>query len=190
MDESKFQGLLADKGIVIVHFSHFAVMGHSVEFPDDLEHAITFHQSETRSCCALWPTHNMELPGSVGIIFEPTFEQVLSVLADDSGSSDFEDSENSGGYAPSEETIIASLNVPPGRYNEWRVRGAKPVGIFIANTSDIYVKKKTQLSLNGETFEEIGCTSIAISSVFDAFQNMPIFTLEADGIVCIRANGV
>ncbi|WP_347990133.1 hypothetical protein [Methylomonas sp. AM2-LC] len=188
MDESKFQKLLTERGVVIVHFSHFAVMGHYVEFPDDLEHAIAFYQSETRSCCAFWPRHNMNLPGSVGVIFRPRFEQVLSVRADDSGSSDFGGAENSGGHAPSEQTILESLNVTAGRYNEWRVRGAEPVGIFVANTNDIYAKRKTQLSHNGETFEEIGYTNIAISSVFEAFPEMPIFTMRAGELFCIRDN--
>ena len=75
MDESKFHTFLTERDVVIVHFSHFAVMGQYVEFPDDLKHAITFYQSETRSCCALWPGHKMELPGSVGVIFRPTLNK-------------------------------------------------------------------------------------------------------------------
>jgi hypothetical protein len=65
--------------------------------------------------------------------------------------------------------------------------GAKPVGIFVGNTSDILAKKKTQLIINGETTDEIGCTTITIPSVFDAFPAMPIFTMGADGLICIRA---
>ena len=189
MDESKFHKLLTERDVVIVHFSHFAVMGQYVEFPDDLEHAITFYQSETRSCCALWPGHIMEPPGSVGVIFKPTFEQVLSVLADDSGSSDFGGAENSGGHAPSEQNIMESLNVPAGRYNEWRVKGAKPFAIFIANPKNICAKRKQQISHNGETLEEIGCTNIEISSVFEAFPEMPIFTMSAQKLVCLRDTG-
>ncbi|MHB1401709.1 MAG: hypothetical protein ACYCWB_04835 [Thiobacillus sp.] len=132
----------------------------------------------------------MALPGSVGVIFNPTFEQVLSVLPYDSGSSDFGGSENSGGHAPSEQTILASLNVPTGRYNEWRVRGAEPVGIFVANINEICVKKKTQLSLHGETFEDIGCTNITISSVLVAFPTLPVYTMGPDGLSDIRANRV
>jgi len=130
----------------------------------------------------------MELPGSVGVIFRPTFEQVLSVLADDSGSSDFGGAENSGGRAPSEQTILESLNVPAGRYNEWRVNGAEPFGIFVANTNNIYAKKKVQLSLNGETFDEVGCTNIEISSVIEAFPAIPIFTMTAGKLVSLIEN--
>lgn len=89
MDESKFQEFITGRCVVIIHFSHFAKMAHAFEFPADLQHAISSFQSETRSCCALWPKHGMDLPGSVGVIFKPTFDQVLSVLSDDSGSTDY-----------------------------------------------------------------------------------------------------
>jgi hypothetical protein len=180
MDETKFNKLLDDRGVVIVHFSHFAVMRHAVEFPIDLQHAIQNYQSETRSCCALWPGHKMELPGSVGVIFKPTFTQILSVLPDDSGSSDFEGSENSGGHAPSEETIADSLNVPFGRYNEWRIRGAEPIGIFVANPDNISAKKKSRISLDGELIEEIGSPNISLFDVTNAFPSLTIYTMGAN----------
>lgn len=89
MDSATFKRLLNDRKIAVVHFSHHAVMGHSVAFPDDLTHAINNYLCETRSCCALVPGHKMELPGSVGVIFEPDLDHVISVLHDDSGSSDY-----------------------------------------------------------------------------------------------------
>jgi len=190
VDESEFQKLLVNRGIVIVHFSHHAVMGHSVEFPDDLQHAIAQYQSETRSCCALSPGHCMETPGSVGIIFRPTFEQVVSVLSDDSGSSDFGGSENSGGHTPSEQTILASLDVPAGRYNEWRVRGARPIGIFVTDTGNICAKKKVRIPFDSGLINCIGCISIPLSSVIDSFPTLPIYTLWTSGLGRIPANGV
>ena len=190
MNDPDFQKLLSDHNVVIVHFSHFAVMGHLVEFPDDLFHAISHHEQETRSCCALWPGHEMEVPGSVGLIFQPTIDQVVSVLADDSGSSDFGGTERSAGEVPTRETLLASLEVPSGRYNEWRVRGAKPTGIFVADVSNIYAKKKQQLHFNGTTINEIGCTSITLQSVLDAFPGCSVYTLRQDGLHKVCGNGV
>lgn len=46
----------------IVHFSHFTAMSRSVEYPDDLLHAISHHQVQTRSCRVLWPGHNIYSP--------------------------------------------------------------------------------------------------------------------------------
>jgi len=190
MEESKFQELMTKKSLAIVHFSHFAKMAHAVEFPCDLHHAINSFQSEARSCCAIWPGHRMNLPGSVGVIFEPKFEQVCSVLQDDSGSSDYGRKERSGGVNPSQKTILESLNVVDGRYNEWRVLGAKPIGIFVANTVDICVKKKVTLSCNGEAFEDFPCTSITLKEVFDKFPGMEIFTMGSGGLCPVTANGV
>lgn len=189
MNDQDFQNILSDKGIVIVHFSHFAVMGHSVEFPDDLIHAMSHHQTETRSCCALWPGHNMDLPGSVGVIFKPAIAQVVSVLANDPGSSDFGGTESSAGQSPTSETLLASLQVSAGRYNEWRVRGAEPIGIFVSDTSNICVKKKIPLHFNGKSIDEIACTNITLQSVLDAFPNSPVYTLLATGLQKVSGYG-
>ena len=132
----------------------------------------------------------MALPGSVGVIFKPTLDQVVSVLADDSGSSDFGGTEMSAGQSPTNETILASLQVPAGRYNEWRVRGAEPIGIFVADVSNICAKKNVQLHLNGESIDEIGCTSITLQSIFDAFPDYPVYTLQPSGLRKVSGNGV
>jgi len=190
VDETAFSKFLIDRSVMVVHFSHFGVMGHAVEFPVDLKHAIDNHQTETRSCCALWPGHKMNLPGAVGVIFKPTFAQVISVLPDDSGSSDFSGSENSGGYTPSEETVIESLDVPVGCYNEWRVRGAEPIGIFVANPNDIYVKTRMKIPMCGDLIDPIGSAKVPLSVVFDAFPLLPIYTMGTDGLITLRGSGV
>ncbi|MCO7461475.1 MULTISPECIES: hypothetical protein [Stenotrophomonas] len=190
MNDLDFQKFLVDRKVVIVHFSHFALMGHSVQFPDDLLHAISHHNEETRSCCALWPGHDMELPGSVGVIFKPTIDQVISVLADDSGSSDFGGTERSAGEIPTPEALLASLQVPSGCYNEWRVRGADPIGIFVADAHNICAKKKVELNLNGESIYEIGCTEITLESVLEVFPELPVYTLQPTGLFMISGNVV
>lgn len=190
MEDLDFQKLLLERNIVIVHFSHFAVMGHSVEFPDDLLYAISHHKDETRSCCAIWPGHNMDLPGSVGVIFKPTIDQVVSVLADDSGSSDFGGTESSAGEFPTSETLLASLQVPAGRYNEWRIRSAEPIGIFVEDIHNICAKKKVQLHFNGESIDEIVCTNITLQSVLEAFPGRPVYTLHSSGLCTVNGNGV
>ena len=188
MNEASFSRFLIDQRIAIVHFSHFAVMNHAVEFPVDLHHAIDNYQAETRSCCAIWPRHQMPLPGSVGVIFEPSLAHVLSVLPIDAGSSDVSGSEYSGGSPPSEEAILESFNVPFFRYNEWRVRGAKPIGIFVDNPHNIQVKKKELFSVCGETTEQIVCKEIPFSAVVDAFPTLPIYTIGPDGLIDLRVS--
>ena len=189
MNDLDFQKLLSDRNIVIVHFSHFAVMGQTVEFPDDLLHAISHHKDQTRSCCALWPEHNMELPGSVGVIFKPTIEQLVSVLADDSGSTDFGGKEISAGEIPTSETLLASSQVRAGCYNEWRVRGAEPIGIFVVDIHNICAKKKLQLHFNGELIDEICCTNIIFQSILEAFPGYPVYTFQSSGLCMVNGNG-
>ena len=124
----------------------------------------------------------MDLLGSVGIIFKLTFQHILSALSEDSGSSKYGESESSGGDKPCENIILASLIVPIGRYNEWRVRGAEPIGIFIAETGNICAKQKRQFSHCDKTIEFIGSTNITLESVINAFPNFPIFTLGPAGV--------
>lgn len=182
MNEARFKELLNQRAVAVVHFSHHAVMGHMVEFPYDLIHAIEHFAVETRSCCAIFPDHNLELPGSVGIVFEPLYFQVVSVCQSDSGSSDFGGEEGSMGIPPNEEAILESLNVPNGSYNEWRIRGATPKGIYISDIKKILAKKATILSFGDEESIEIGCTIISLAQVCEAFPKLPIFTMGMQGL--------
>lgn len=190
MDEQRFQEILDVNRVAIVHFSHHAVMGHRVTFPDDLHHAISSSESETRSCCAVCPNLRMDFPGSVGVMFKPKLSQVISVSSSDSGSSDFGGEEGSLGHAPTEQTILDSLCVPEGGYNEWRVCGAEPIGIFIANPDAILVKKELVMELNDEMalalgqarITEIGSIPISLQDVRAAFPSMSVFTMGGEGL--------
>lgn len=125
----------------------------------------------------------MDLPGSVGVIFEPKLDQVLSVLGDDSGSSDYGGSELSGGNAPSEQSIVNSLSDPFGSYNEWRLRGAKPIGILVADPENVIVKKNSHIAVSGcEPFDVIACTTVPFSAVVAAFPSYKVYTMTSSGL--------
>lgn len=178
MNEPTFKQLLDQHSVAVVHFSHHAVMGLRVEFPLDLIHALDNYETETRSCCAVFPCHRMDLPGSVGVLFEPKLSQVLSVCRFDSGSSNFGGLEGSMGEAPTEQTILDSLDVPDGSYNEWRIRGAKPTGIFVANPRNILAKKVLTWHTGIEQVTDIGCQKISLADVFAAFPKLPVYTMR------------
>ena len=182
MDDSRFEILLNERGVVVVHFSHFAVMGHKVAFPSDLFHAISSFDKEIRSCCALFPGHKMDLPGSVGIIFKPKYCHVLSVCSGDSGSTDYKGTEGSLGLPPEEDAILESLNMMNEGYNEWRVLGANPIGIFIANTQCIIVKQEKELSAGQVQFKDFVATSISLEDVKSEFKSWTIYTMGEDGL--------
>ena len=64
--------------------AYFARYEEGGVFPDDLQAAITNRNSWALSCCVVWPGHQMDLPGEVGIVLRPTAaEQVLSVAKTD-----------------------------------------------------------------------------------------------------------
>lgn len=187
MNNTYFKNLLKELSVTVVHFSHHATMNHSVVFPNDLKHAIENNRTETRSCCAVFPGHRMKLPGSVGIIFEPEYSHVISVCQSDSGSSEDSGKEGSLGTEPTEINIREScLNVSNGDYNEWRIMGATPIGIYISDPNNICAKKKTIIP--GCPDEDIFCMSIHIEEVRKAFPKRTLFTLGSQGLEVVEVS--
>lgn len=192
INENQFQEFILQHRVAVVHFSHHARMNHNVPFPVDLHHALQTWRSETRSCCALWPGHAMDLPGSVGVIYKPSLSNVISVQNTDSGSSDHHGQEGSLGEAPSADSLTRSLNeVHLQDYNEWRLLGAPPIGIFVADTSRILVKKWVTPSIPDElALAEIeptlACAPLRLDGVVAAFSNYDIYTLDEQGLVLVR----
>ena len=166
--------------LCVVHFSHHAKMRDDGVFPDDLQAAIGNCADWTLSCCALTPGHTMGLPGDVGVIFEiDNPKQIVSVCSDDSGSSQTEDgSDQSFGSEPSLSALNASLDVACGRYNEWRVIGAKVSGIYVENTNSIQAKRKVTFEVSGVQVEDIVAGPVNLESVKNSFPNLSVFTFQ------------
>lgn len=166
--------------LCVVHFSHHGKMRADGVFPDDLQAAIRNCADWTLSCCALTPGHTMALPGDVGVIFEiDNPKQIVSVCADDSGSSQTRDGkEQSLGSEPSLSALEESLDVVYGGYNEWRVRGAKVSGIYVENPNSIYAKRKVKFEISGVQHEDISAEPVQIQSLKNSFPNLNIFTFQ------------
>lgn len=176
---------LRQRGAVVVHFSHIANMGRDVVFPGDLQEAIKNKDEWSLSCSVLWPGHAMQPCGGVGVIFKPTVESVLSVYNNDAGSfSGGDGSDWSSGWRLSKESFERSFCVV-GAYNEWRVRGAEVEGIFVHDIHDIWVKKMTDIVgvAGAPRVQAIGEVSVTLSDVFDAFGDMPVYTMDSSGLV-------
>ena len=185
---------MTKRNVAVVHFSHHAIMNHKVPFPDDLNHALQTWDSETRSCCAVWPYHTMNLPGSVGLLYKPSLSNVISVLPDDSGSSDHGGNERSFGVTPSLTSLPASLAVPPNSYNEWRILGAEPVGIFVLDANNIGVKQRQPIPIPEELEDtmcdhELGCSSVDIEFIYSQFPQFDVYTLGSTGLEIIGSGG-
>ena len=124
---------------LIVHFSAHAVMRDGLEYPTDLQQVLAEKEQWPLSCSVLTPGHHMDVTGSVGVILKPrTTEDVLRVHHDDAGAYDVAGANQSRGVPLSDSAFDASIDdTVPGAYNEWRVRGAKPVGIFVLDPASV-----------------------------------------------------
>lgn len=180
------QELLARLGArqaLIVHFSAHAVMRDGVDYPTDLEQVLAEKEPWPLSCSVLTPGHHMTVTGSVGVILEPrTAEDVLSVYHDDAGAYDVAGSNQSAGAALSDATFDTSIDdTVLGAYNEWRVRGARPVGIFVLDPSNILVRQKGTVPGPFGDEEIILACPISLNAVRAAFHGQPIWTMTPDG---------
>lgn len=177
---------LIARNALIVHFSHHANMRQDGTFPQDLKNAMENKDIWALSCCVVWPKHNMDLPGSVGIIFQPTVESIISAHNTDSGSSSTPDGRDiSLGSALSAETLVATFQVTSG-YNEWRLKGAPIKGIFISDIQNIMVKGIVKVSCEIEDITTISLSNIEINRVFEIFEGYSIFTINDSSIVEIK----
>lgn len=185
MDDKQLTAMFEERQAVVVHFSHHSNMREGGVFPDDLQQAIQNKDEWALSCSVLWPGHDMQPCGSVGVMFRPTVASVLSVSNADSGSfqgpggADF-----SSGLPLSENTFQQTFDVV-GSYNEWRVKGAEVIGIFVHDVDWIEVKKACQIPdpCTGQISLEIGSMRIGLAEVLDAFDDLPVYTMITSGLV-------
>jgi hypothetical protein len=171
---------LEEHKALIVHMSHHANMREGGVFPDDLKNAMQKKDDWPLSCVVVWPNHTLfDLPGSVGVIFEPiSVDNVISVFHCDSGSwADEHGDDNSAGVPLSFDSFKNTFvgNVP---YNEWRVKGAKVVGIFVNNPNLIFVKKYQDILCDGvPVHNDIVCIQISLNEVIEEFNDFPVYTI-------------
>ncbi len=185
-DDTLLAQLNARKATV-VHFSHHANMRDGGVFPYDLQQAILNKDKWSLSCSVLWPGHSMQPCGSVGVIFQRTVASVLSVSNTDAGSHMGDDGiDRTAGEPLSFDSFAKTFQVT-GAYNEWRVRGASVLGIFVHDIVRLGAKKRLEVPglPDGGVLHEIGCTCIDLVEVFDAFPALPVFTIAPAGLVSV-----
>ncbi len=168
---------------LIVHFSAHAVMRDGLEYPTDLQQVLAEKEQWPLSCSVLTPGHHMDVTGSVGVILEPrTAEDVLRVHHDDAGAYDVAGANQSRGVPLSDAAFDASIDdTVPGAYNEWRVRGAKPVGIFVLDPASVLVRQKFTVPGPFGEEEVIAAGPISLNAVRAAFPGQPIWTMTPAG---------
>ncbi len=183
MTHQELLAKLSARQALIVHFSAHAVMRAGLDFPTDLQQVLAEKEPWPLSCSLLTPGHHMDVTGSVGVILKPrTVEDVLSVHHDDAGAYNVAGTNQSRGAALLDATFDASIyDTVRGAYNEWRVRGAVPVGIFVLDPANILVRQK--FTVPGPLGEEeiIAPGPISLDAVRAAFPSKPIWTMTLAG---------
>ncbi len=181
---------LRAKLALIVHFSHHSNMREGGVFPQDLLDAIANSNVWPLSCCLVWPTHTMNLPGSVGVILRPrSIESIVAVSSTDAGSLTWQDNtEGSLGFPLTLDTFNSSFEVAPDDYNEWRVRDSEAIGIYFENQP--YAKKRRHLVSGGLNLDEvISAEPITINEILSTFPDYPILTRQAGRLIAANIPG-
>ena len=178
MTDKELAERLRAKRALIVHFSHHADTHRGTLFPADLLDAIEKKNCWPLSCHAVWPGHNMNLVGSVGIIFSPSVVNILTVDNCDSGSNDY----GSAGNPLTIGSFNESFRVPNGGYNEWRIRGAEVMGVFVANPACILIRKVVPIIINEQEYEPTtSAERISLVEIFSKFPDLKVFTMGKNG---------
>lgn len=174
---------LGARNALIVHFSAHAVMRAGLNFPTDLQQVLAEQEPWPLSCSVLTPGHQMDVTGSVGVVLEPrSVEDVLRVHHGDAGAYDDDGTNQSLGEALTDASFDMSIdNVEPLTYNEWRVRGAKPIGIFVLDPVNILVRQKRVMHGPFGSVEAIAAEPISLEEIRAAFPGESIWTMTPDG---------
>jgi hypothetical protein len=167
---------LSERQALIVHFSHHAAMRGGLVFPTDLQQVFAEHDAWPLSCSVVTPEHRMDVVGSVGVVLAPrTAEDILRVHHDDAGAYAEGNNSHSMGESLSEASFDASIDlVEPGSYNEWRVRGAAPVGLFVTDPAHIEVRQNVPFEGPFGPEETIAPVTVSLATVRTAFPGQPI----------------
>jgi hypothetical protein len=189
MTDSELTDLLIERKALIVHCSRPGKADTGVGgllFPGDLRNAaeICAKQGKEVSCSVVWPTH-VKTFGAVGIVLKPrSTKSVASISPRDSGTSyDPETGKRQGGGVPFSAAAVHNTFANAVDYNEWTVKDADTVGIFINPCERLQVAKAIDVTkVSG--YEPamfpmeglVAAQDISIRDIMAAFPGMPIYS--------------
>lgn len=144
MTEDELLAELQKRKAFIVHCSRTGKGNEAVDglfYPEDLQTAKTMCAAGNElSCSIIWP-HHLETFGPVGIILKPrSTASVTSICNHDSGSSidPISGGRISMGAQFSKQAVLSTFD-NAADYNEWNVKDADTIGIFVHPTDQLDV---------------------------------------------------
>lgn len=186
---------LRKRRALIVHFSHHANTRKDGVFPADLHAAALNSRLWPLSTSVVWPSHNMSLVGSVGLVLHPrSLASIIGVKASDAGYSTNPVGDEQGMGKPlDQDSFDRSFDVASGGYNEWRVQEADVIGVYWEATSgQLHAKKLTilkDLDTGASVSVNIGIHPISVPEVHASFPDLPAYTRLEDQIVASNIPG-
>lgn len=197
---------LARRNALIVHCSRPGKGDEQVDgvfFPQDLRDATDLcSRGSDLSCSVVWPEHT-ETFGAIGIVLKPRDTSSITLISDaDAGTSlNRETGRREGLGSDFSQEAVASTFENPKDYNEWVVRDADTIGLFIHPLRPLEVARVINAATafagidpNELPFdpEELGTpsliepVSITFAEVADLFPDLPIYTFRDGRIVQSR----
>lgn len=180
---------------------HCSCPGKSAEdvlFPDDLRNASELCANGAGlSCSVIWPQH-IETFGAIGIVLRPrSTESIQSLHSGDAGSScNSKTGEREGFGSEFSRSAVHDTFEKAVGYNEWTVKDADTIGIFVNPKMPLVVAMKVSMA-NVPGYEQgmpiediIGPCIISIADASAAFPGCTIYTYTDKEIVELDpANG-
>lgn len=163
-------------------------------FPEDLSHAIDICANEgAELCCSvIWPGH-VETFGDIGIILKPRSTASVTMISTTDGGTylDANTNRRMGNGAPFSRTAVEDTFSKATDYNEWNVKDADTVGIFVKPPPPLpVVARRIDLREIPDYSPIMGTdqivqVSINLSEITAAFPALPIFTLNGSDIIAL-----
>lgn len=166
-------------------------------FPDDLKNAIKICElgQGDLSCSLIWPAH-IKTFGAVGIILEPSsIDSITSISPKDSGTSVCSNGMRKGDGVPFSAEAVMDTFANSTDYNEWTVKNAKTIGIFVNHHEPLEVARRVSAKdIPGydptmahlfDNPEIIGTVMISISEIQTDFPSLPIYQYQNGDIIQI-----
>lgn len=154
-------------------------------FPDDLKNAIEIcaNQGKELSCSLIWPTHTHTF-GAIGIILNPrSTASIVSISPDDAGTAyDPVTGRRTGAGTPFSRHAVEETFVKASDYNEWTVRDADTVGIFVNLAESLVVAKVvpfTEIPGFDPSMPDlgpiVGQVQVKLAEIIAAFPGLPVY---------------
>ncbi len=163
-------------------------------YPSDLRNAILICAAGSELCCSVvWPNH-LETFGPVGIVLKPrSTASITSIYDHDSGSSiDPKTGKRVSMGAPFSNQAVLGTFANAISYNEWNVKDAGTIGIFVHPTQRWDVARRCNLTelpnydpaMGDGTV--IGAVTITLADVVADFPKLPIYSFHRGEIVRVE----